>query len=201
MVGQAISGLKYFNLYLKWDGWSVVDINILPTGGDALSVVAALFFGILADQTGWNATLVVLLQGIVITSNSMLAAWCSGHDLSKGSLLFAYYLSYVGLAAQPIVIVSPMYILPPGPVIRLVIISPSPFSLQTNKKPAIKPRMCIFFFKIFQSQKLIFSLFIIVLGQPSRSQRSHSPPNARGVRECSFIYMECVAPTRCISDI
>lgn len=106
MVGQAISGLKYFNLYLKWDGWSVVDINILPTGGDALSVVAALFFGILADQTGWNATLVVLLQGIVIMSNSMLAAWCSGHDLSKGSLLFAYYLSYVGLAAQPIVIVS-----------------------------------------------------------------------------------------------
>lgn len=113
MVGQAISGLKYFNLYLKWDGWSVVDINILPTGGDALSVVAALFFGILADQTGWNATLVVLLQGIVITSNSMLAAWCSGHDLSKGSLLFAYYLSYVGLAAQPIVIVSPMNLLVP----------------------------------------------------------------------------------------
>lgn len=114
MVGQAISGLKYFNLYLKWDGWSVVDINILPTGGDALSVVAALFFGILADQTGWNATLVVLLQGIVITSNSMLAAWCSGHDLSKGSLLFAYYLSYVGLAAQPIVIVSTyMYLLFP----------------------------------------------------------------------------------------
>lgn len=150
MVGQAISGLKYFNLYLKWDGWSVVDINILPTGGDALSVVAALFFGILADQTGWNATLVILLQGIVITSNSMLAAWCSGHDLSKGSLLFAYYLSYVGLAAQPIVIVSTYIHVPPGFVIRLVIISPPiPFSPQTNKKPAIKPRMCISFSKHF----------------------------------------------------
>lgn len=148
MVGQAISGLKYFNLYLKWDGWSVVDINILPTGGDALSVVAALFFGILADQTGWNATLVVLLQGIVITSNSMLAAWCSGHDLSKGSLLFAYYLSYVGLAAQPIVIVS-TYNVPPGSVIRLVIISPHPFLPPPNKKPATKPRMCIFFSKHF----------------------------------------------------
>lgn len=151
MVGQAISGLKYFNLYLKWDGWSVVDINILPTGGDALSVVAALFFGILADQTGWNATLVVLLQGIVITSNSMLAAWCSGHDLSKGSLLFAYYLSYVGLAAQPIVIVS-TYHVPPVPVTRRVIISPSPFSPQTNKKPAIKPRMCISFSNVFISK-------------------------------------------------
>lgn len=200
MVGQAISGLKYFNLYLKWDGWSVVDINILPTGGDALSVVAALFFGILADQTGWNATLVVLLQGIVITSNSMLAAWCSGHDLSKGSLLFAYYLSYVGLAAQPIVIVS-TYNVPPVPVTRLVIISSPLSSPKRTKKNSNQASHVCFLFKIFPSQKLIFSLFIIVLGQPSRSQRSHSPPNARGVRECSFIYMECVAPTRCISNI
>lgn len=141
MVGQAISGLKYFNLYLKWDGWSVVDINILPTGGDALSVVAALFFGILADQTGWNATLVVLLQGIVITSNSMLAAWCSGHDLSKGSLLFAYYLSYVGLAAQPIVIVSPMNL--------LFRHTPCDIFSPPNKKPAIKPHMHISFSKYF----------------------------------------------------
>lgn len=149
MVGQAISGLKYFNLYLKWDGWSVVDINILPTGGDALSVVAALFFGILADQTGWNATLVVLLQGIVITSNSMLAAWCSGHDLSKGSLLFAYYLSYVGLAAQPIVIVS-TYNVPPVPVTRLVIF----FPLRTKNQQS--SLTCVFPFQIFPSQKLIF---------------------------------------------
>lgn len=155
MVGQAISGLKYFNLYLKWDGWSVVDINILPTGGDALSVVAALFFGILADQTGWNATLVVLLQGIVITSNSMLAAWCSGHDLSKGSLLFAYYLSYVGLAAQPIVIVS-TYNVPPGSVIRLVIISPLPFSPQTNKKQQ-SSLACVFPFPNVSISKINFS--------------------------------------------
>lgn len=156
MVGQAISGLKYFNLYLKWDGWSVVDINILPTGGDALSVVAALFFGILADQTGWNATLVVLLQGVVITSNSMLAAWCSGHDLSKGSLLFAYYLSYVGLAAQPIVIVS-TYNVPPVPVVRLVIIPPSPFLPPPNdQKTSNQASHVYFLFQIFQSQKLIF---------------------------------------------
>lgn len=156
MVGQAISGLKYFNLYLKWDGWSVVDINILPTGGDALSVVAALFFGILADQTGWNATLVVLLQGIVITSNSMLAAWCSGHDLSKGSLLFAYYLSYVGLAAQPIVIVSTYIHVPPVPVIRLVIISPLPFLPPPNEKQQ-SSLTCIFPFPDISISKINFS--------------------------------------------
>lgn len=156
MVGQAISGLKYFNLYLKWDGWSVVDINILPTGGDALSVVAALFFGILADQTGWNATLVVLLQGIVITSNSMLAAWCSGHDLSKGSLLFAYYLSYVGLAAQPIVIVSTYIHVPPGPVIRIVIISSPPFfPLRTKNQQS--SLACIFPFPNISISKINFS--------------------------------------------
>lgn len=152
MVGQAISGLKYFNLYLKWDGWSVVDINILPTGGDALSVVAALFFGILADQTGWNATLVVLLQGIVITSNSMLAAWCSGHDLSKGSLLFAYYLSYVGLAAQPIVIVSTyMYLL-----FRHTPCDYFPPFSPSEQKTSNQISHVYFLFKTFQSQKLIF---------------------------------------------
>lgn len=155
MVGQAISGLKYFNLYLKWDGWSVVDINILPTGGDALSVVAALFFGILADQTGWNATLVVLLQGIVITSNSMLAAWCSGHDLSKGSLLFAYYLSYVGLAAQPIVIVS-TYHVPPGPVTRLVINFPPSLSSPKRTKNQQSSLTCVFPFPNISISKINF---------------------------------------------
>lgn len=156
MVGQAISGLKYFNLYLKWDGWSVVDINILPTGGDALSVVAALFFGILADQTGWNATLVVLLQGIVITSNSMLAAWCSGHDLSKGSLLFAYYLSYVGLAAQPIVIVSTIQC-PSWSRYTPCDYFPLPFLPPNEQKTSNQASHVYFLFQIFPSQKLIFS--------------------------------------------
>ncbi|CAK1363354.1 Pantothenate transporter liz1 [Cercospora beticola] len=123
MVGQAISGIKYFNLYLKWDGWSVVHTNLLPTGGDALSVVSALFFGILADQTGYNATLVCLIQGLVVVSNGMLAAWCSGHSLNKGSLLFAYYLSYAGLAAQPIVISWGNHLAASDPILRQMLVA------------------------------------------------------------------------------
>jgi ACS family pantothenate transporter-like MFS transporter len=101
-VGQAISGVKYFNLYLKWDGYSVVQTNVLPTAGDALSVVAAMAFGIAADRTGLNATLITIVQGLVLVSNILLSVWY----LPKGALLFAYYLSYAGMAAQPIVIVS-----------------------------------------------------------------------------------------------
>lgn len=101
-VGQAISGVKYFNLYLKWDGFSVVHTNLLPTAGDALSVVAALAFGIAADQTGYNAVLIIIVQGLVIVSNIILSVWY----VPRGALLFAYFLSYAGLAAQPIVIVS-----------------------------------------------------------------------------------------------
>lgn len=102
MVGQAAAGTKYFNLYLKDAGYSVVQTNVLPTAGDALSIVSALAFGIAADQTGWNATMVVVIELLVILSNALLAVW----DLPKGCLLFAYYLSYAGMAAQPIVIVS-----------------------------------------------------------------------------------------------
>lgn len=102
MVGQAAGGTKYFNLYLKDAGYSVVQTNVLPTAGDALSIVAALAFGIAADQTGYNATLIVTVEILVILSNVILAVW----DLPKGALLFAYYSSYAGMAAQPIVIVS-----------------------------------------------------------------------------------------------
>lgn len=102
MVAQAGSGTNYFNLWLKSVGYSVVDTNILPTAGNALSIVSAFTFGIIADATGQRLPAIVTIQLLVMVANILLSVWY----IPKGALLFANYLSYMGAAAQPIVIVS-----------------------------------------------------------------------------------------------
>ncbi|KAI1484775.1 major facilitator superfamily domain-containing protein [Biscogniauxia mediterranea] len=100
MVAQAGSGTNYFNLWLKASGYSVVETNILPTAGNALSIVAAFSFGIIADATGHRLGAIIIVQLLVMLSNILLSIW----DIPTAALLFAFYLSYVGAAAQPIVI-------------------------------------------------------------------------------------------------
>lgn len=102
MVAQAGSGTNYFNLWLKAIGYSVVDTNILPTAGSALSIVSAFVFGMIADATGRRLPTIIAVESIVMLANILLSVWY----LPKGVILFANYLSYIGAAAQPIVIVS-----------------------------------------------------------------------------------------------
>lgn len=102
MVAQAGTGTNFFNLYLKASGYSVVETNILPTAGSALSLVSAFIFGAIADATGYRLTTIIAIQLLVMLSNILLSIWY----IPKSALLFAFYLSFVGAAAQPIVIVS-----------------------------------------------------------------------------------------------
>ncbi|KAK1638473.1 hypothetical protein BDP81DRAFT_405471 [Colletotrichum phormii] len=80
MVAACHTATSYFNLWLKSAGYSVVDANIYPTGGSALNIVATVIWGIIADRTGQN------------------------YNIPKGALMFAYYLSYAGSAATPVLI-------------------------------------------------------------------------------------------------
>lgn len=100
-VANASLGTNYFNLWLKAVGYSVAQTNVLPTAGNALTVVAAFFFGIIADRTGQRLLMLVIIELLMIVSNVMLSVW----HIDKAALLFAFYLSYVGGAAQPIIIV------------------------------------------------------------------------------------------------
>lgn len=102
MVAQAGSGTGYFNLYLKAKGYSVVQTNLLPTAGNAISVVSAFLAGGIVDATGARLAMSVLIQVVVMVSNILLAVWF----IPDRARLFAYFLSYVGSAAQPIIIVS-----------------------------------------------------------------------------------------------
>ncbi|KAL2674089.1 hypothetical protein Neosp_012535 [[Neocosmospora] mangrovei] len=100
MVAQAGSGTGYFNLYLKAEGYSVVQTNVLPTAGNAISVVAAFAAGMIVDATQARLTMSIIIQLAVVVSNILLAVWY----IPNGAKLFAYFLSYVGSAAQPIII-------------------------------------------------------------------------------------------------
>ncbi|KAJ9134340.1 Pantothenate transporter liz1 [Pleurostoma richardsiae] len=100
MVANASSGTNYFNLYLKKNHYSVVQTNVLPTAGNAIQVVAAFLFGILADRTGKRLYMIIIIEVLVLVSNILLSIW----NVQKGALLFAFYLSYCGSAAQPIII-------------------------------------------------------------------------------------------------
>ncbi|ETS86245.1 hypothetical protein PFICI_00073 [Pestalotiopsis fici W106-1] len=100
MVAQAGSGTNYFNLWLKAIGYSIVDTNVLPTAGSALSIVSAFIFGMIADATGKRLPTIIAVESVVMLANILLSVWY----LPKGVILFANYLAYMGAAAQPIVI-------------------------------------------------------------------------------------------------
>ncbi|KAK1516865.1 pantothenate transporter [Colletotrichum costaricense] len=100
MVAEAGSGTGYFNLFLKSEGYSVVKTNILPTIGNAIQIVAAFGMGWLSDATGSRVLTVMFVQAMVLVSNIILSIW----NVPKAALFAAFYLSYTGGAAQPIVI-------------------------------------------------------------------------------------------------
>ncbi|KAL4784166.1 major facilitator superfamily domain-containing protein [Aspergillus varians] len=100
MVAACHTATSYFNLWLKDAGYTVTKINTLPTGGNALAIVTTILWGILADRTGQYYWLVTGLQLAMMLSNLLLSVW----HIPKGALMFAYYLSYVGSAATPVLI-------------------------------------------------------------------------------------------------
>lgn len=103
MITACHTATIYFNLWLKAEGYSVSKINnYLPTGGNALAIVVTLAWGMIADRTGELYWLITSLQFLMILSNILLPVW----TIPKSALLFAYYISYAGSAATPVLIVS-----------------------------------------------------------------------------------------------
>lgn len=102
MVAACHTATSYFNLWLKAAGYSVVQSNNLPTGGNALAIVVTVTWGILADRTGQRYILIVSLLGLMMLSNIILSVW----SVPKAALMFAFYISYAGSATTPVLIVS-----------------------------------------------------------------------------------------------
>lgn len=102
MVAESATGTNYFNLYLKAKGYSVVQTNVLPTAGNAISVVTAFVAGAIVDATGARMAMTVIIQLVVLFANILLSVWYIPDKLR----LAGYFLQYAGSAAQPIIIVS-----------------------------------------------------------------------------------------------
>ena len=110
MIAACHTATSYFNLWLKAEGYSVDKINYLPTGGNALAIVITLIWGMLADRTGKFFWLIISLQFLMILSNILLSVW----NIPRAALMFAYYISYAGSAATPVLIVSSSVVLSLG---------------------------------------------------------------------------------------
>lgn len=106
MIAACHTATSYFNLWLKAAGYGVSKINTLPTGGNALAIVTTITWGILADHTAQYYWLITGLLLTMMLSNILLSVWY----IPKGGLMFAYYLSYAGSAATPVLIVSFLYL-------------------------------------------------------------------------------------------
>ncbi|EXJ86334.1 hypothetical protein A1O3_03285 [Capronia epimyces CBS 606.96] len=99
-VAEAGFGTSFFNLWLKAEGYSVYQCNVLPTAGSAISVVTAFVFGIYVDRTKQRLLTSIFIQLLLLVSNIMLSIW----NIPRAALFFAFYLSFAGAGSQAIVI-------------------------------------------------------------------------------------------------
>ena len=101
MIAACHTATSYFSLWLKDAGYSVVKINYLPTGGNALNIVFSFTCGVIADWTGQNFPMIIAIQFLMILCNIILSVW----HVPDSALMFSYYVSYAGSAATPLLIV------------------------------------------------------------------------------------------------
>ncbi|KAK7202716.1 major facilitator superfamily domain-containing protein [Myxozyma melibiosi] len=95
------SSSGYFNLWLKSTGkFSVEMINILPTAGNAISIVVTYTFSMLSDLTGRRGPFAFAVMIVPFFCNIVLAVW----NIPYKFKLAVQLLNYAGFGYQPIVI-------------------------------------------------------------------------------------------------
>ncbi|KAI8159890.1 Pantothenate transporter FEN2 [Colletotrichum sp. SAR 10_70] len=89
-----------FNLYLKAhdDRYSISQINNLPTGQSAISIVAALIGCYWADATGKRWLPSIWICGFMTIGAICMAAW----NIPEGLKFFAFYVAGLGGALNPL---------------------------------------------------------------------------------------------------
>lgn len=100
-VGGFGSSSGYFNLWLSsTKKYSVEMVNILPTAGNAISIVVTYTCALLSDLTGRRGPFVFGVILIPFFCNIVLAIW----NISFKFKLAVNLLNYAGFAYQPVVI-------------------------------------------------------------------------------------------------
>nr|XP_018266752.1 uncharacterized protein I303_00728 [Kwoniella dejecticola CBS 10117]OBR88910.1 hypothetical protein I303_00728 [Kwoniella dejecticola CBS 10117] len=104
----AQASYQYFNLYLKSltnaDGsktWSVAQINAIPIGGGAITIVTIWVVGFLSDryQNRWVPVVVQACIGII--PGIIMSIWNVSSGISRGGVYFSYFVCFLTLATAP----------------------------------------------------------------------------------------------------
>lgn len=86
LYGSSCAASGYFGIWLKAEGFSIVDRNIIPTGTNLISGFCVLMWGFLSDYTGSRFAFVLLPLTYGLIPNGILAFWPASQDAK----LFAF---------------------------------------------------------------------------------------------------------------
>ncbi|KAK9450429.1 major facilitator superfamily domain-containing protein [Limtongia smithiae] len=100
-IGGFGASSSYFNLWLTAVGrFTVEQVNIIPTGGNAIAIVVAYFFSIVSDYNQRRAPFIFVAILIPFICNIIIAVW----NIPFGLMMAANLINYANFSSQPLVV-------------------------------------------------------------------------------------------------
>ncbi|KAI1143202.1 pantothenate transporter liz1 [Hypoxylon sp. FL0543] len=87
VYGESCQSNSYFGIWLKAEGYSVVDRNVIPTGSKLISAACIVLWGFLSDYTGSRFALIIGPLIYALLPNGILAFWPSSTQLKEFAFL------------------------------------------------------------------------------------------------------------------
>ncbi|OTA98478.1 hypothetical protein M426DRAFT_258647 [Hypoxylon sp. CI-4A] len=87
VYGESCQSNSYFAIWLKSEGFSVVDRNVIPTGSKLISAACIVLWGFLSDYTGSRYALILGPLIYALLPNGILAFWTSSTQLKEFAFL------------------------------------------------------------------------------------------------------------------
>ncbi|KAJ5894162.1 hypothetical protein N7495_005853 [Penicillium taxi] len=87
LYGESCGSSGYFAIWLKAEGFSVVERNIIPTGTSLISATCVVLWGFLSDYTGSRFTWVLIPLIFALLPNGILAFWPASLRLKEFAFL------------------------------------------------------------------------------------------------------------------
>lgn len=118
----------YFLLYLKDVAdpagnklYSTYQVNVIPLGGYAFTIVASIVYSAVSDWKQWRWQMYIFITSIHVVSTAVLAAWPNSH----ATIMAFYFLTFMTEAAFPILISWLGDILRKEPEARAIVVGAS----------------------------------------------------------------------------
>ncbi|KAH8700251.1 pantothenate transporter liz1 [Talaromyces proteolyticus] len=87
LYGSGCAATSYFAIWLKAEGFSVTERNVIPTGSNLISAFCVVLWGFLSDYTGSRFLFVILPLVYGLVPNGILAVWPASVGLKEFAFL------------------------------------------------------------------------------------------------------------------